>query len=898
MPQSQQLTIEQAISMAEEAVNQGNAALALELYNAVLQNQPNHPVAKEAVRKIQNGLPRNQSTQVEITNPPQDQINALINLYHSGQMVKTEQLCRDLLKIYPQSLDTINVLGAALQVQGKLQEAVASYNKVIQIKPDYAEAYNNRGNALKDLGQLDEAVTSYSKAIQIRPDYAEAYYNRGIALQNLGQVEEAVASYNQAIQIRPDYAEAYSNCGVALQNLGQVDEAVASYNQAIQIEPDYAEAYYNRGNALKVLGQLHEAVASYNQAIQIRPDYAEAYNNRGNALQELGQLDEAVASYNQAIQIRPDYAEAYSNRGYALQDLGQLDEALASYNQAIQIKPDYADAYSNRGAALQKLGQRGAAVESYRKAISIDPQNGLFRAAFADCLKDVEFTSCSDDLLHDLLQMLEQPTVRPQNISMAVMSALRYYPRFLHILDLFKSNHADEDIDHLTAQLSTIPLLLRVMELSPIADLDIERMFSKMRAGMLTRVTSGREEAQGLPFYAALALQCFTNEYVFPESEEEKQKIELLQEEVKVALEKGGTASPTRIAILGAYRLLSGFSWADDLLRLEWSDDMKKIVVAQVADVREEQALRSKIPCLSAIEDKVSQAVRNQYEENPYPRWINTGLSDKPRPIREVLQAINVHHDLDAQQLSNKPDILVAGCGTGQHALATASRFLNSNVLAMDLSLSSLSYAMRKTQELGVTNIEYMQGDILRLNQLDRQFDIIESSGVLHHMDDPLAGWKVLVDRLRSGGLMKIGLYSDIARQHIVKARKHIVKKKYTTSPDDIRKFREEVMNMDPNSDSEITEVVEFRDFYSLSTCRDLLFHVQEHRFTLPQIEAALNDLDLRFLGFENRSWITRSFSKFYPEKDALTSLSLWHQFELKNPRTFSGMYQFWVQKA
>ncbi|MDP7453739.1 MAG: hypothetical protein QGE95_15960, partial [Arenicellales bacterium] len=95
MPQSQQLTIEQAISMAEEAVNQGNAALALELYNAVLQNQPNHPVAKEAVRKIQNGLPRNQSTQVEITNPPQDQINALINLYHSGQMVETEQLCRD-----------------------------------------------------------------------------------------------------------------------------------------------------------------------------------------------------------------------------------------------------------------------------------------------------------------------------------------------------------------------------------------------------------------------------------------------------------------------------------------------------------------------------------------------------------------------------------------------------------------------------------------------------------------------------------------------------------------------------------------------------------------------------------------------------------------------------------
>jgi 2-polyprenyl-3-methyl-5-hydroxy-6-metoxy-1,4-benzoquinol methylase len=606
-----------------------------------------------------------------------------------------------------------------------------------------------------------------------------------------------------------------------------------------------------------------------------------------------------VESCDKAIQIRPDYAEAYSNRGAALQELGRLDEAVESCDKAIKIRPDYAEAYSNRGAALQELGRLGEAAENYRKVISIAPQNGFFWAAFANSLRAVKFTSCNDDLVHDLLQMLEQPTVAPHSVSEAVISALRYYPRFLRILELFKSKRADEDIDHLTAQLSTIPLLLRLMELSSIADLDMERMFSKMRASMLTRVTSGRKEAQGLPFYTALAMHCFTNEYVFSESEEENQKIELLQEEVKVALEKGGAVSPTRIAVLGAYRPLSGFSWADDLLRLKWSGHIKKIIVAQVGEVRKEQALRSKISRLTVIEDQVSQEVSNQYENYPYPRWINAALSDKPRPVREVLQAINVRYNLDAQQFFDKPDVLIAGCGTGRQALGTASRFLNCNVLAVDLSLSSLSYAMRKTQELGVTNIEYMQGDILRLNQLERQFDIIESAGVLHHMDDPLAGWKVLVDRLRSGGLMKVGLYSDTARQPIVKARKYITKKKYTTSPDNVRKFREEVINMDPNSDSEITQVVGFRDFYSLNACRDLVFHVQEHLFTLPQIEAAVNDLGLRFLGFElKESWIRRSFSEFYPEKDALTSLSLWHQFELKNPRTFKGMYQFWVQKA
>tara|TARA_B100000787_G_scaffold93930_1_gene69343 strand:+ start:154 stop:381 length:228 start_codon:yes stop_codon:yes gene_type:complete len=68
----------------------------------------------------------------------------------------------------------------------------------------------------------------------------------------------------------------------------------------------------------------------------------------------------------------------------------------------------------------------------------------------------------------------------------------------------------------------------------------------------------------------------------------------------------------------------------------------------------------------------------------------------------------------------------------------------------------------------GFKNIEYMQADILDLGNLDKKFDIVESSGVLHHMDDPMAGWKVLTDCLKPAGLMNLGLYSELARPHIV----------------------------------------------------------------------------------------------------------------------------------
>jgi tetratricopeptide (TPR) repeat protein len=859
------ITIKQAMKRAKIASQQGNAAVALQLYNAVLQHQPNHPVARKALRKLQKELSHNQSVQTQATNPSQDQISALVNLCHSGQMAEAVQVCRELLRTHPQSLIVFNILGAALKAQGKSQEAVQAFDKAIQIKPDFAEAYGNRGAALQDLGQLKEAVASCDKAIQIKPDYAEAYSNRGNALQDLGQLKEAVASYDNATRIRPDYAEAYSN----------------------------------RGVALKALGQLKEAVASYDKAIRIKPDYAEAHGNRGNALQALGQLKEAVASYDKAIRIKPDYAEAYSNCGVALKALGQLKEAVASYDKAIQIRPDYAEAYCNRGAALKALGQLDAAIENYQQAVSIDPQNGLYWAGFADVLQSVKFTSFSDDLLPCLLQMLEQPTVRPRDVSSAMISALHFHPQVSPVLELSRSGRIDEDIDHLTAQLSTVPLLLRVMELSPIADLEVEQLFTQMRKAMLNWVTSGESGIQGLPFYAALALHCFTNEYVFPESEGEMQLVELLQQKARAALEKDSAIPLTWVALLGAYRPLNSFSWADDLLNSEWSEDLEKVITVQVNEVREEQVLRSGIPSFTSIDNKVSQLVRRQYEESPYPRWVNTALSDKPGTIRQVLKSMKLHLNFDEQQFSDSPDILVAGCGTGQHALATASQFLNCNVLAVDLSLSSLSYAIRKTRESGVTNIEYMQGDILELKQLGKQFDIIESAGVLHHMDDPIAGWRVLVDRLRPGGLMNIGLYSAIARRQIVEARKQIAEKKYTNSPDDIRRYREEIINMQPNSDPGISEVMDSLNFYSLSECRDLLFHVQEHCFTLPQIEVALKDLGLKFLGFEmKQSWIMSNFSESYPEHDAPTSLSLWHQFELNNPDIFRGMYLFWVQKA
>ena len=194
---------------------------------------------------------------------------------------------------------------------------------------------------------------------------------------------------------------------------------------------------------------------------------------------------------------------------------------------------------------------------------------------------------------------------------------------------------------------------------------------------------------------------------------------------------------------------------------------------------------------------------------------------------------------------------------------------------------------------MGFTNIDYLQADILNLHQIGKEFDIIECSGVLHHMDKPVAGWRVLVDLLKPGGLMKIGLYSELARQHILEVRKEITVLNIGTSEAEIRKFRQSLAESNNENHQRLTKS---GDFFSLSTLRDLIFHVQEHRFTLPQIKNSLNELGLKFCGFEVQGLESR-FREFHGEASDIRDLVLWHEFEESNPRAFEGMYQFWCQK-
>jgi len=242
----------------------------------------------------------------------------------------------------------------------------------------------------------------------------------------------------------------------------------------------------------------------------------------------------------------------------------------------------------------------------------------------------------------------------------------------------------------------------------------------------------------------------------------------------------------TETLVLATYRPLHQYDWSE---KLQVLGQLPEVKARLVEEPLAERVIAQNMPVLSNVKDDVSRKVKEQYEESPYPRWVKLAIPPKAKSVAEVCNDAKLQLYSENIKSVLSPSILIAGCGTGQQPIETASRFAKCKVTAIDLSYASLAYAQRKTSELGISNIEYLQADILNLGELGQEFDIIESAGVLHHMEEPMAGWKVLTGLLKTGGMMKIGLYSELARRLIVKTREDIALRGIETSEAEIRQF-------------------------------------------------------------------------------------------------------------
>ncbi|MFZ0352671.1 MAG: methyltransferase [Pseudolabrys sp.] len=558
---------------------------------------------------------------------------------------------------------------------------------------------------------------------------------------------------------------------------------------------------------------------------------------------------------DQISQLFFEAAECERNR--------KLDDAARIYKRVLLLNPGHAEAYNNLGRILQTQGKTKEASGYYARALALMPQ--LLEQYAGIC-------ATLAALLPPLGEALRQQAASS--------------PNQLNANELLGGAGL--------AAIAADPLLLYLLQSTPIRDVAFERVLTSLRRSLLTDAMAGTALSEtALGFACALAKQCFINEYVFATTPAEDMQVAQLNSALGEALNAGTAIDPAQLAALAMYRPLHALASASALLDLHWTKTIDDLLTQQLREPAEEQSLRDSIPRLTAIDDEVSQRVRQQYEENPYPRWVYAAGQVSAIPLDQYLREQFPASVVAPFGKTGALNMLVAGCGTGQVAIASVQKYSGVQALAIDLSLSSLCYAKRKTPAELAERIDYAQADILNLASIGRSFDVIDACGVLHHMADPLQGWRILLTLLRPGGVMHLAFYSETGRSDVVAARSFIAERGFGSTPSDIRRCRHEILK------SPLASVTRFTDFFSTSECRDLLFHVQESRLSLPAIKTFLTQNGLRFLGFEFNAAVANRYRVLFAEQGwSMSDLDRWHAIESNYPDTFSGMYQFWVQKS
>jgi len=515
-------------------------------------------------------------------------------------------------------------------------------------------------------------------------------------------------------------------------------------------------------------------------------------------------------------------------------------------------------ALAERARALAIHGEFGPALEELGRALELAPHLDALWAQFGELIRFFRLRHPLHERMRALLhRALEHPAVDPGNLVLPIASAALSRPPESVLRE---------------------PLLLRLLQDAVVRDAQLEALISIERRHAL------EGDTVPLEVLVAIAHQCFNTEYVLEESDAEGAALTRLAS----SLERDAD-----YALYAAYRPLHTLLDAEHIADRLASTSLASLARRQILDPLEEKRLRGTIESLGTSVGGVSAAVRDQYEANPYPRWLRMQTRFDAAPFAEIVRQL-----FPGIEVKRGPArILLAGCGTGQNAIAMAQRFTDCSVIAVDLSLASLAYAKRKTLELGITNIVYRQADLLALGSLGERFQLVEASGVLHHLHDPLAGWRILAGLVEPGGFMRIGLYSERGRRHFAHARRFLAPRGFEASSAGIRAARAAIRAA--GDDKLLARVARNEDFYSLSGCRDMLFHVQERGFSLPEVATMLDSLALEFLGFEfdDSGLAATSYRARFPGDPLMRDLASWHRFEEDNPDSFSRMYEFWVRK-
>jgi len=597
----------------------------------------------------------------------------------------------------------------------------------------------------------------------------------------------------------------------------------------------------------------------------------------------------------------------YNLEGLINHKNGHFNDAIQNFNRAKEKlvnednnNKDLSILYQNIGVSYNKLSQTENAITSLIQSIDLNNNNlislNLFTQIFLE--KNINF---SKNLKKFLCNLMKLQYIEVDPISAKIQNFLAenfVLNEFLPGLTISKNNGGLKTIEVNFEDNFEFELLISVLTEGLIINHFLEENMSKYRSLIMRKVleedTAFLSNKYIISILLSLSRQSKINEFCWNYSSEEKEIIKKIENNILKNNYNNTELLFFAIKAISTYKNIyidkKITSWLNKNKK-----NLPKIINEEYTYIKKENEkflAYSKLFLSKNNNDQVTNKVRRQYEENPYPVWTKMQLHSKKLDVKSYLNNQLNWFDNNVDEIK-KPNILIAGCGTGRHAIQTANIVKESSVKAIDISSTSLAYAQIMTERFGIQNIKFKNQSILELK--NNSYDIIESHGVIHHMEDSEKALEVLANNLKKGGLLSLAIYNKMGRKEINFIRSFIKKNEIEPSDKNIVWIREHIKNSTPEKIRK--RLILSKDFYSVSGCRDLFFNVQETQFNIRQIKQLIGKNNLRFMGFTglSKTHIT-NFKKLYSDTN-LFDLDCWDDFQKNNKDFFGSMYQFWTQK-
>jgi tetratricopeptide (TPR) repeat protein len=269
-----------------------------------------------------------------------------------------------------------NNLGMAYSSAGRIDDAIAEFQRAIALQPNHAFAHFNLAVLLTGQEKWDAAVMHCRAALAADAGYVSARVNLGELLVRLGQTEEAIEHLQAALAIDPDAHDARTALAALLIRERRAIEAVPMLRSVIAAVPEFAEAQFHLGRALEQSGGSASAAdAAYREAVRLKPEFAAAHLAIGNRLVKRGDASGAERSYREAIRLDAHLAEARFALGNIFAGQKKFDSAMAAYREALAIEPAHAQALNNLGNCQLVTGRFQDAAVTYEQVIRLRPDD-------------------------------------------------------------------------------------------------------------------------------------------------------------------------------------------------------------------------------------------------------------------------------------------------------------------------------------------------------------------------------------------------------------------------------------------------------------------------------------------------------------------------------------------